>query len=81
MAEKFAGKYTFVSQDNFGEYLKADGMNLTYHLYCLKTLILLMLKKKIHIYILIQSLKLLYVFSKLKRFWYAQKKGTRKFET
>ena len=36
MAEKFAGKYTFVSQDNFGEYLKADGMNLTYHLYCLK---------------------------------------------
>ena len=47
MAEKFAGKYTFVSQDNFGEYLKADGMNLTYHLYCLKTLILLMLKKKI----------------------------------
>ena len=80
MAEKFAGKYTFVSQDNFGEYLKADGMNLTYHLYCLKTLILLiMLKKKIHLYT--QSLKLLYVFSKLKRFWYAQKKGTRKFET
>ena len=26
MAEQFAGKYTFVSQDNFGEYLKAAGM-------------------------------------------------------
>jgi len=28
MAEKFAGKYTFVSQDNFGEYLKAAGFGM-----------------------------------------------------
>ena len=27
MAEEFAGKYTFVSQNNFEEYLKAAGKN------------------------------------------------------
>ena len=30
--DKFSGKYLFVSQDNFGEYLKADGMNSNFYL-------------------------------------------------
>ena len=80
MAEKFAGKYTFVSQDNFGEYLKADGMNLQLPFVLFKNFNSPNVEKKIS-YLYTQSLKLLYVFSKLKRFWYAQKKGTRKFET
>ena len=39
-----------------------------------------MLKKKF-IFIYTVAKIVVCIFSKLKRFWYAQKKGTRKFET
>ena len=39
-----------------------------------------MLKKKISFMYTVAKI-VVCIFSKLKRFWYAQKKGTRKFET